>query len=193
METTETVLAMPAFRVVRIVSRGDRSPEGYWYDQDEHEWVMVITGEAELTVEGEGTRRLGPGESLLLPRRTRHRVERTSEAGPTEWLAVFFGGERIPELAPAAVARIVGHMNEDHADSLLDYARTFGGEPGAQEARMLEADATGFTLEASVPGGHRQLRLPFDPPVGDAGGARTTLVSMAHEARARLGGQGKEG
>jgi len=188
MEEARTVLAMPGFRIVRIESRGDRSPPGYWYDQDEHEWVMVVSGEAELTVEGEGTRRLGPGDALLLPRRTRHRVERTAEGEPTVWLAVFFHGERVPELAAPTIARIVGHMNDDHADSLLDYARTFGEIPDALSARMVEADATGFTLDTETPSGSGQLRLPFDPPVGDAGGAREALVAMAREARRRLEG-----
>lgn len=76
-------------RVERIVSHGQRSPDGFWYDQDEDEWVSVLAGNAELRLEGGGVIRLFPGDCLLIPARRRHRVEKTSAEPPCIWLCVF--------------------------------------------------------------------------------------------------------
>jgi len=77
------------FRLVRIVSSGQATPPGQWYDQDDHEWVVVLAGRAGLLIEGEpGPRVLGPGDWLLLPAHCRHRVEWTAAGTPTVWLAL---------------------------------------------------------------------------------------------------------
>ena len=77
-------------RVERIVSRGHRSPEDFWYDQEEDEWVLMLQGHAELEIEGRPEPvLLEPGDSLLLPAHCRHRVARTAEDEDTVWLAVF--------------------------------------------------------------------------------------------------------
>lgn len=90
-ETVETLLARPGLRIERIVSRGDASPPGFWYDQDWNEWVMVLAGAADLLIEGEpAPRRLGPGDWLALPAHRRHRVGWTSEEPQTVWLAVHY-------------------------------------------------------------------------------------------------------
>ena len=82
------------FRVERIVSRGQSSPEGFWYDQDEHEWVLLLKGAARLRLEGrEEPVELGPGDTLVLPARCRHRVEWTAENEETVWLAIHFSAE----------------------------------------------------------------------------------------------------
>lgn len=77
-------------RVERIVSRGHASPEGFWYDQAEAEWVMVLEGSARLEIEGQGTLALGAGDHVLLPARCRHRVAWTDPHRDTIWLAVFY-------------------------------------------------------------------------------------------------------
>ncbi len=78
-------------RVERIVSTGQASPAGFWYDQAEAEWVVVLRGEARLLVEGDdGPLVMKPGDHLLLPAHRRHRVEWTSPTEPTVWLAVFY-------------------------------------------------------------------------------------------------------
>jgi cupin 2 domain-containing protein len=78
-------------RVERIVSTGHRSPDGFWYDQDEHEWVMVLKGKAELRFESHNAPiKLAPGDFILIPAHQRHRVEWTTPSEPTVWLAVFF-------------------------------------------------------------------------------------------------------
>ena len=89
-EVTQTLLAGRGFRVERIVSRGQSSPEAFWYDQDDAEWVMLLRGAARLAIQGEvGERALGPGDAIFLPARCRHRVAWTAPDEPTVWLALF--------------------------------------------------------------------------------------------------------
>lgn len=76
-------------RIERILSTGQTSPPGFWYDQDEHEWVAVLSGQASLRFQDESEpRHLNPGDWLFIPAHRRHRVDRTTS--PTVWLAVFF-------------------------------------------------------------------------------------------------------
>lgn len=80
-------------KIERIVSTGQASPPGFWYDQNFDEWVCVIAGSAGLLVEGEASARvMRPGDWLELPAHARHRVEWTDVATPTVWLAVHIGG-----------------------------------------------------------------------------------------------------
>lgn len=83
-----TLLTAPGFRVERIVSQGHRSPDGFWYDQSEDEWVLVLSGSAVLEVEGT-ERFLSSGDSLLLPAHQKHRVLETSAEPPCVWLCIF--------------------------------------------------------------------------------------------------------
>lgn len=81
-------------RVERIVSDGHASPDGFWYDQDQHEWVLLVSGSAVLSIEMESgieQIELKAGDHLLLPAHRRHRVESTSAEAKTVWLAIFFG------------------------------------------------------------------------------------------------------
>jgi cupin 2 domain-containing protein len=88
-EELRTLLATPKLRIERIVSTGQASPPGFWYDQDWAEWVLVVAGEAGLLVEGEAApRMLGPGSYVHLPAHCRHRVEWTLAEKPTVWLVV---------------------------------------------------------------------------------------------------------
>jgi cupin 2 domain-containing protein len=85
-----TVLAQSEHvRIERIVSQGHSSPEGFWYDQGEHEWVAVLSGSARLQFEDE-TLELGPGDYLNIPAHRKHRVAWTAPAESTIWLAVFY-------------------------------------------------------------------------------------------------------
>lgn len=78
-------------RIERIVSTGHKSPPGFWYDQEEGEWVLVLAGAARLLIEGETQARLlSAGDYVDLPAHTRHRVEWTDPDQPTVWLAVFY-------------------------------------------------------------------------------------------------------
>src|SRR5215207_8727846 len=88
-ELTHTLAAGPGVRVERIVSRGHSSPPGFWYDQDEHELVILIQGHARVAIEGEGELDLSPGDWLDLPAHSKHRVTFTDPHVDTIWLAVF--------------------------------------------------------------------------------------------------------
>ncbi len=89
-EQVTALLAAPTVRVERIVSRGHTSPPGFWYDQDEIEWVIVMAGAAAILFDGETEpRRLARGDYLYIPAHTRHRVTWTDASEPTVWLAVY--------------------------------------------------------------------------------------------------------
>lgn len=93
-EVFETLLTLPAVRIERIVSHGQATPEGEWYDQRQGEWVLLLAGGAGLQLEGEaGPRRLLPGDYLYLPPRCRHRVAWTDAGQVTVWLAVHIDSE----------------------------------------------------------------------------------------------------
>lgn len=75
--------------VERIVSFGQGSPDGFWYDQPEHEWVLLLEGSAQLRFEDRLVD-LSAGDYLNIPAGCRHRVEKTDQNGRTVWLAVFY-------------------------------------------------------------------------------------------------------
>jgi cupin 2 domain-containing protein len=90
-EWVEPLVAGDGVRIERIVSRGHASPEGFWYDQEESEWVMLLAGSAGIAFEGRAeVVALAPGDCLKIPAHTRHRVEWTDSDGDTLWLAVFY-------------------------------------------------------------------------------------------------------
>jgi cupin 2 domain-containing protein len=76
-------------RIERIVSTGQASPPGFWYDQPDDEFVVLLTGGARLRFEdGEVTLDMKPGDWVEIPAHVRHRVESTQADPPTVWLAV---------------------------------------------------------------------------------------------------------
>ena len=94
-EIIETLVTRLGVRIERIVSFGQTSPPGFWYDQDETEWVLLLAGAARLRFEDEpDARRLGPGDWVEIAPHRRHRVDWTDEAQPTVWLAIFYGERR---------------------------------------------------------------------------------------------------
>lgn len=89
-ESIDTLLERPGVRIERIVSHGHASPPGFWYDQAEDEWVLLLSGAARIEIEGEQEdRALAPGDTLLLAAHCRHRVSWTDPDRATVWLAVF--------------------------------------------------------------------------------------------------------
>jgi cupin 2 domain-containing protein len=90
-EFFETLVASDRVKIERIVSQGHASPEGFWYDQDENEFVVVLQGSAGLRMDGEDDLIvLKPGDYVDIPAHARHRVEWTDPSGATIWLAVFY-------------------------------------------------------------------------------------------------------
>jgi cupin 2 domain-containing protein len=90
-EILETLLEKPGIKIERIISSGQATPQGEWYDQPGDEWVLLLSGSAGLLIEGEiSPRRLAAGDYLLLPAGCRHRVEWTDPEVKSVWLAVHF-------------------------------------------------------------------------------------------------------
>lgn len=87
-EVIAVLLERAGLRIERIVSAGQTTPPGEWYDQPADEWVALLAGSAALLFD-DGTRvEMAPGDWLLIPARARHRVAATSSDPPCVWLAV---------------------------------------------------------------------------------------------------------
>jgi cupin 2 domain-containing protein len=88
-EAFETLVASDSVRIERIVSNGQATPEGEWYDQERDEWVLVLAGSAGLLFDGaQEPLRLEPGDYTMIPAGCRHRVDWTDPDVTTVWLAV---------------------------------------------------------------------------------------------------------
>ena len=88
-ELVEPLLHRDRARLERIVSHGQATPPGQWYDQPWDEWVIVLKGSAGLKIAGEERpTNLQPGDAFLLPAHLRHRVEWTDPSQPTVWLCI---------------------------------------------------------------------------------------------------------
>lgn len=91
-EVFETIVSARNVKIERIVSSGQVTPDGEWYDQLHDEWVLLLAGSAEILLEVEQqTIKLAAGDCLLIPARCRHRVVKTDLEQKTIWLAVHFG------------------------------------------------------------------------------------------------------
>ena len=88
-EWLKTLLKRENIRVERIVSTGQSSPPGFWYEQTEDEWVAVLQGNAALEWADGTIQELTAGDYLLIPAGKKHRVARTSTQSPCIWLAIF--------------------------------------------------------------------------------------------------------
>jgi cupin 2 domain-containing protein len=89
-EIIEELSGAPGLRIERIVSLGQASLQDFWYDQNEAEWVLLLTGAARLRFADEPTdTTMIPGDWLYIAPHRRHRVAWTDPSQPTIWLAVF--------------------------------------------------------------------------------------------------------
>ena len=90
-EIFETLVDGDNLRIERIISTGQSTPSGQWYDQEDHEWVILLKGAARLRFEGQDDLRdLSPGDYVNIPAHCRHRVEWTSSEEETIWLAIHY-------------------------------------------------------------------------------------------------------
>jgi cupin 2 domain-containing protein len=90
-ELFATLLQALGVRIERIVSRGHKSPDGFWYDQPTNEWVLVLKGAAKIEFE-DGMVEMGPGDYIDITAHKRHRLAWTTPSAPTIWLTVHYGG-----------------------------------------------------------------------------------------------------
>lgn len=90
-ELVETLCRSDHARIERIVSRGEASPVDSWYDQDENEFVLLVSGQARIGfADGTPVLELTPGDWLDIRAHVRHRVEWTDPKQDTIWLAVHY-------------------------------------------------------------------------------------------------------
>lgn len=94
-EAFETLALGQGVRIERIVSSGQRSEEGFWYEQTEEEWVMVVKGKAILTWKNGEQVPLGAGDYVTIPALCGHRVEWTDPDQETVWLAVYYSSRLV--------------------------------------------------------------------------------------------------
>ena len=88
-ELFDCIIKQDNIVIERIVSNGHISPVGQWYDQAKDEWVILLQGKATLLFEKDNNLiSLTPGDYLLIPAHTRHRVEWTQPDFNTVWLAI---------------------------------------------------------------------------------------------------------
>lgn len=90
-EIFEELVHSDTVTIERIISEGQASPEGFWYDQDKDEWVILLSGSAGLQFEGSDEAIvLKPGDWINIPAHVKHRVDWTDPTERTIWLAVHY-------------------------------------------------------------------------------------------------------
>jgi cupin 2 domain-containing protein len=90
-EQFSNLLNRPGLRIERIISTGQSSPEGFWYDQPEGEWVVLLQGQATLRFEDSPAPfPMTPGDFINIAPHRRHRVDSTHPDQPTVWLAIHY-------------------------------------------------------------------------------------------------------
>ena len=108
--------------------------------------------------------------------------------GHMSWVAAEdYAGATPDPIAPSAAA-IRTHLDDDHADVLLDYAKAFAGLVDATSARTSGVDRHGVTLWVTTPAGGVTARIAFDAPATSVGDVRAATVSLARRARLRSAG-----
>jgi cupin 2 domain-containing protein len=88
-EIVETLVNSDTVKIERIVSHGQHSPPGFWYDQDRSEWVLLLKGEAGIRFEDRIVH-MTEGMYINIAAHEKHRVEWTSKEMQTVWLAVYY-------------------------------------------------------------------------------------------------------
>ena len=89
-EMVDVIFQSEIIRIERIISDGQASPDNFWYDQDENEWVILLKGKAKIKYQDEAEQYLMEGDYIFIPSHKKHRVEWTDNNTKTIWLAVLF-------------------------------------------------------------------------------------------------------
>jgi cupin 2 domain-containing protein len=87
-EFLEILASGEHLRIERIISHGQTTPEGDWYDQEDDEWVGLLQGEATLEWDDGETTQLAAGDAIFIEAHRCHRVVHTTSEPPCVWLAV---------------------------------------------------------------------------------------------------------
>ena len=89
-EIVDVIFQSEIIRIERIISDGQASPDNFWYDQDENEWVILLKGKAKIKYQDQSEQNLTEGDYIFIPSHKKHRVEWTDNNTKTVWLAMFF-------------------------------------------------------------------------------------------------------
>ena len=96
-EQFRELLARPGLRIERIVSTGQASAPGFWYEQAQGEWILLLQGEALLRFADQPlAQQLNVGDYVDIAPLRRHRVEWTMPGCETIWLAVHYESAALP-------------------------------------------------------------------------------------------------
>ena len=88
VEVFEAIISSPNILIERIISTGQTTPEGEWYNQEKDEWVILLQGQANLVYKDGSSIQLQTGDYILIPAHCQHRVNYTSINPPCIWLAI---------------------------------------------------------------------------------------------------------
>ena len=100
-----------------------------------------------------------------------------------DWVTASAYGAARPDPLADVAPEIIDHMNRDHADALIEYARHFAHET-ADEATMVAVDRLGFKLRLRQAERLSSVRIAFPIEVRTATASREALIAMLREARA---------
>ncbi len=89
-EYFESLLSAENILIERIISTGQTTPPGNWYDQERDEWVILLKGEAKISYIDGSIIKLKQGDYIFIPAHKKHRVEYTTTNPPCIWLAIHF-------------------------------------------------------------------------------------------------------
>ncbi len=89
-EIFDTLIEKGGVKIERIVSAGQASPAGFWYDQEKAEWVLVLEGRAVIEFDDGQSVEMQKGGCLYVAPHRKHRVAFTAPDCPTLWIAVHF-------------------------------------------------------------------------------------------------------
>jgi heme iron utilization protein len=106
--------------------------------------------------------------------------------GRMSWVSVDEYRAAEPDPLASSAPGILAHMNGDHADAVLAYARGLARILDATGATMTAMDRYGFELVVVTPSGPRSTRLGFDAPISSSNEVRGAMVALVQAARAAL-------
>jgi cupin 2 domain-containing protein len=89
-EIFESIVESDFVKIERIISKGQKSPGDFWFDQEKNEWIIVIKGKARLQFENRNIIELSEGDYINIPAHKKHKVDWTDPDNETIWLAVFY-------------------------------------------------------------------------------------------------------
>lgn len=167
-EVFETLHEAPGVRIERIVSHGQPSADGFWYDQPHAEWVLLVRGSATLRLlDPDEVITLAAGDHLLLGSRRRHRVE--AVAADAIWLAVHLASEA------STATRVQRVIQSTMVPATVEHIRrdltALGVVPGMTLAVHSSLSACGYVV-----GGAAAVILALEQALGEAG----TLAMPTH-------------